>query len=128
MNTDPLGDLAELMRLMGTRSDTPPTDIQPEHDWTHAGLRCQVIEGGYGARCGYVSAPEGSLAFDCHYGDEPLANMIVHGGITFSGPSRLDGTGWWIGWDTMHYGDTPDRWTLDAVIAETNRLAEQVAA
>lgn len=61
----------------------------------------------------------------------------MHGGVTFSrlaaecklnGVLLLDGVhpvpkDWWvIGFDTCHSGDTPERWTKEAVIAETRRL------
>ncbi len=53
----------------------------------------------------------------------------VHGSITFADYFAKDGGGlWWIGFDCAHAGDTPDNWTLDAVVAECESLAHQLAA
>lgn len=54
----------------------------------------------------------------------------VHGGITYSGPmppERLHGT-WCFGFDTNHWGDSPDTCTEEYVKAECESLAEQIAA
>lgn len=54
-------------------------------------------------------------------------HVAVHGGLTFSG-ELVGHDGWWFGFDCAHLDDTPDRWTLEAVAAETERMAEQIAA
>jgi hypothetical protein len=55
----------------------------------------------------------------------------VHGGITFSGQGGKYPTDekdlWFFGFDCAHAGDTPENWTEDRCIAETERLAEQIA-
>lgn len=56
--------------------------------------------------------------------------VAVHGGVTFGDDWRPKGgpRGWWFGFDCAHAGDTPDVWTEDAVAAETERMADQIAA
>lgn len=56
--------------------------------------------------------------------------LAVHGGVTFAGEIRIAGTsdGWWFGFDCAHHQDTPAIWTLERTAAETERLAEQLAA
>lgn len=56
--------------------------------------------------------------------------LRVHGGVTYA-DSPFWGThrdGWAFGFDCAHAGDTKDRWTHDAVVAETERLATQLAS
>lgn len=44
--------------------------------------------------------------------------------ITYGDPQD-----WWIvGWDTAHYGDTAERWTKEATIAETLDFCKQLEA
>lgn len=101
----------------------------------------------YGAVNGYVRipddhpwAPQGTRAEGyLWYDDERLADVVVHGGLTFGGTFK----GWpgnWIGFDTLHLGDvwpgTPDywrndpitrEWTPELVTKETQNLARQAA-
>ena len=58
------------------------------------------------------------------------AHVAVHGGLTYAGNLRGAGLsdGWWFGFDCAHLDDSPERWTEDAVAAETERMAEQIAA
>ena len=94
------------------------------------GLACAVRLGAFGAPCGYVRLPEGTVL-----GSEKVASraLDVHGGVTFHGelPGR-EGT--WVGFDTAHALDFTDRdgslrpaWTVAMAEAETRRLADQVA-
>lgn len=84
---------------------------------------------------GYVAIPPTNKHFGKDYMD--LYEISVHGGVTLSEPVSnrnigdeifLDGAkelpnDWWIiGFDTCHCGDTPQRWTKEAVMAETRRL------
>ena len=95
---------------------------------------------------GYVATDmplPASYQSGARYDDEhALDNFVnVHGGITFDAPMHND----WpfiplteipapesferfrvIGFDTMHYDDTPERWDFDAVRAETMRMYEQI--
>lgn len=64
------------------------------------------------------------------YARTPEFQIGVHGGLTFSGDiGGEDGipSGHWFGFDCAHAGDTPGVWTEEAVAAETERLAEQLA-
>lgn len=57
------------------------------------------------------------------------AHIAVHGGLTYAGkqPGELP-AGWWFGFDCAHADDSPDHWTEERVAAETERVAEQLAA
>ena len=85
---------------------------------------------------GYVAIPPEHPLFGKYY-DYP--EIYVHGGLTFSRPSRdifeyfdtnavemLDGEipiGYWVfGFDTFHPGDNPDTCSREWCIEETNRL------
>lgn len=102
-------------------------------EWEHAGMQCALRHGVYGAPCGYVAIGR----------DHPLRNakspavwdrLAVHGGVTFTGRLKSDKKKrWWVGFDMAHYGDfDPYDYercirTDDECVAETNRLAEQLA-
>ena len=94
----------------------------------------QIGRAGYAN--GYVAIPPEHPLFGRHYN---YPEVYVHGGLTFSEPSRdifenfdtksielLDGEipeGWWVfGFDTFHYGDNLDTCSREWCIAETNRL------
>jgi len=57
-------------------------------------------------------------------------HVSVHGGITFSGTmnERDWAKGWYFGFDCNHAFDEPGDWPTEAVAAETERLAGQLAA
>ena len=102
-------------------------------EWEHAGMRCAIRHGVYGAPCGYVALPAGHKL---HGKDSWKADgeVVVHGGVTFAGKLRSDEPGrFWVGFDMAHYGDfDPYDYekcirTDEECIAETNRLAEQLA-
>ena len=103
---------------------------------------------GGGEYNGYV-AFDGNLPLSYQGGkswddDDALDNMVdVHGGITFDSPmSDLADCAIvpitsipdpetlkkfrCIGFDTLHCGDTKEKWPEDAVKAETIRLMEQI--
>jgi hypothetical protein len=100
------------------------------------GIEWRVIEAPlYGAANGYVILPEGHPWRELDLMSE-YDVVKVHGGITY-GPTS-DG---WIGFDTLHafdvwpksprFGDDDVhdiKWTVEMVVAETKRLAEQVKA
>lgn len=102
-------------------------------EWEHAGMRCALRHGAYGAPCGYVALPAGHKL----YGKDSWKSdgeVVVHGGVTFAGKLRSDELGrFWVGFDMAHYGDfDPYDYercirTDEECIAETNRLAEQLA-
>ncbi|PRY38409.1 hypothetical protein CLV58_109136 [Spirosoma oryzae] len=61
---------------------------------------------------GYVELPEGHPWFNVHYEHIPVD---IHGGLTYA--NFEEGKGWVIGFDTAHYGDSPDNWSEEAVLA-----------
>lgn len=121
-----------------------PTKI--EKLWKYAGLKCAIIHHG-SHRCGYVSVPKTHIAYGIYYDD---VHVNVHGGLTFSDYAKhnkyLKGKDtYWFGFDCAHAGDqyrTPNLlrtftegstgtghwWTLEEVVEETNKLAEQLVA
>jgi hypothetical protein len=89
---------------------------------------------------GYVIVPKEHPIYKIHYDN---INVDINGGLTFSRlvedliksnwkgfdnitiPEELK-NGWIVGFDTAHYGDTLERWSKEAVEAETERLKEQL--
>lgn len=64
-------------------------------------------------------------------GKRPDSIIRVHGGVTYASDAYYldDAEGTWaFGFDCAHLDDTADRWTLEAVVTETERMAEQLAA
>ena len=104
-------------------------------EWTHAGMTCALRHGAFNAPCGYVAVPEGHpLHGKGQNMDSPVHDLDVHGGVTFTGKLRSDGQQrFWIGFDMAHWCDfAPYDHTLCIrtdweCVAETNRLAEQLA-
>jgi len=80
--------------------------------------------------CGYVSVPEDHPLYNRSYNDEPLDNIDVHGGLTFSGKLHDDNiknitqkNNYYFGFDCFHLGDgfafdliDPDDLTVDQQI------------
>lgn len=103
--------------------------------WQHEGIECAIhYVPPLDCRNGYCFIPSGhaleqSEDWGNHFGSEAL--LDVHGGVTY-GPNKVDG-GHVVGFDTSHVGDYSPafphgrRWSIDDVVAETNRMAEQVA-
>ena len=90
-------------------------------EFTH---RWGPTEKGWGN--GYVRIVEGHPFYGMDYMDIPVS---VHGGLTF-GDHIMDYDKWpdgyWVGFDTAHYGDKSDTWTIDAVSDETIDLFNQI--
>jgi hypothetical protein len=121
--------------------------------FTHSGLECMTQLSPVGIPCGYVAVPESHPDYGKHYDD--MEDIEVHGGLTFSGywENLCDGL-WYFGFDCGHVYDmnalphseklfdfTPfgvdhktmlpkyqSNKTMKYVEAETERLAEQLAA
>ena len=76
---------------------------------------------------GYVRIPDGHPYYEKTYDDIPVD---VHGGLTFSDHIFEDGKyfsdGYWIGFDTAHYGDDIDSWPMVRVMDEAKHLLKQV--
>ncbi len=83
---------------------------------------------------GYVLIPKGHPVHGVHYDG---IDVDVHYGLTFSEPVdakmaadwELEGQDigcWMVGFDTAHGGDTLEKWPMEAVQAETDRLRNQL--
>ena len=76
---------------------------------------------------GYVRIPEGHPYYEKTYDDIPVD---VHGGLTFSDHIFEDNKhfsdGYWVGFDTAHYGDDIDSWPMVRVMDEAKHLLKQV--
>jgi len=97
--------------------DPPIKLLENTHRWGPA-------ERGWGN--GYVRIIEGHPFYDKGYENIPVN---VHGGLTFS-EHIIDNEKWsdgyWVGFDTAHYGDNQTNWTLNMVMEETKDLLRQV--
>jgi len=75
---------------------------------------------------GYVRIVEGHPFYGMNYMDIPVS---VHGGLTF-GDNIMDNNsfpdGYWVGFDTAHYGDDSEIWTIEAVSDETIHLFNEI--
>lgn len=103
--------------------------------WEHAGMACVMRRSCLGIPCGYVVLPEGHPLHGVEHADMDEW-PDVHGGVTWTGVlSRCSYLGWLIGFDMGHdgdfecdpFGDIRVIRTDDECVAETNRLAEQMA-
>jgi len=97
--------------------DLPIKLMESTHRWG-------PTERGWGN--GYVRIAEGHPFYDKGYENIPVN---VHGGLTFS-EHIMDNEKWsdgyWVGFDTAHYGDNQTNWTLNMVMEETKDLLRQV--
>jgi hypothetical protein len=76
---------------------------------------------------GYVGVSVGHPWFQKYYMD--IQNVHIHGGLTYAshtlGGVQEDEENidtWWVGFDTGHFMDTPERWSKEDVRRETARL------
>jgi len=114
------------------KPDAQMKTIIIENKWMKSSTKWIRMDVGWGN--GYVVLPKSHAWYGMNYNDIPVD---VHRGLTFGrileekedleifnlGEEYL---GWYIiGFDTAHYGDTPERWTKNAVQAEADRLLEQ---
>lgn len=107
-----------------------------ENDFFYRGQRCLVLKGDW--RCGYVGIKPTHPLYGIEYNDNgpdfdqpcPEDLLRCHGGITYSGNSRLskdDGV-WWFGFDTAHSFDQGiGGRSLEYVTDEVIKLADQLA-
>jgi hypothetical protein len=76
---------------------------------------------------GYVLVVEGHEFHGKHY-DE--IDVSVHGGLTFSQDipegDKYFSKGYWVGFDTAHYGDNLEKWSKNEVFNETIELFNQI--
>lgn len=133
-----------------------PWQTEPDRvEWDHAGLPCLALRNHWGNWCGYAAVPPGH---PLHGQDYDSVDVDVHGSLTYADrcdgpichvpkPGEPDDV-WWFGFDCGHCFDVMPAMdaralarheaplhfpnasykTLDYVQAETNRLAEQLAA
>jgi hypothetical protein len=74
---------------------------------------------------GYVILPINHPFHGAPY--DVINNFVsVHGGLTYSNRADDGHAGWCVGFDTAHLADTKERWPREAVLAETERLMEQL--
>lgn len=94
----------------------------------YEGYEGQVEMQPLGWRTGYVFIPEEHPLYGC-LEEKAERNIICHGGVTFVGMRKDEGgkERFAIGFDCAHYGDTPDRWTTDAVEDELRSMILQFA-
>jgi len=87
---------------------------------------------------GYVIIPEDHFLHGKDYHEINKLGIRVHGGLTFSMLvndqlisewKEVDEStkgGWIVGFDTHHYGDNKENWTMSRVIEETRKLKKQL--
>lgn len=101
-----------------------------ESDFLYQGLRCVVIFGSVGHRCGYVGVPVGHELYRTEYGDAyDKLEEGVHGGLTYAGISSdypVESNLWWLGFDCAHYGDGKDLELAKEYFKEDEVLVKQI--
>ena len=135
----------------------PVTPYKVEKEWVHAGLKCAVVQAGeLQHRCGYVRVPPTHSLHGKDYYTPNIEVHGGLTYAKEESCVEEDGKGWWFGFDCAHCDDAsydpsinsancpPDLvdglriremypirgehfWTLSEVVAETDRLAEQLA-
>ena len=81
----------------------------------------QRLANGWGN--GYVAVPPSHPLWGVDYNN--VDDIDVHGGLTYSefGDGKYAPRDWWVlGFDTAHFGDNIEKWSKEAVEAETKRL------
>lgn len=118
---------------------TNPWETEPnEKRWKHAGFHCLAKRNMWGwFWLGYIVIPEDHPWYGLDH--NILSDIDVHGGITYCSPGIHEDFGQWLvgfdcghGWDYRpsalgHAGDPLNYRTLQYVVEETNKLAEQAA-
>jgi len=73
---------------------------------------------------GYVAIPKGHPWYGMKYADIPCD---IHGGLTYSRTCNIFGLEYWmIGFDTAHFYDNQNTWSLFRVYNEAVGLLDQV--
>lgn len=135
----------------------PVKPFKVEKEWEHAGLLCAVVQGREGSnRCGYVRVPPTHPEYNKAYMDVDVdVHGGLTFAEVEPCSDHEDGVGYWFGFDCAHAGDAsydPENlpkhqvdfltrypefkrsgrnehfWSHSEVVAETERLAEQLAA
>jgi hypothetical protein len=121
---------------VSTQSNRPWETEPDELAWTVEGIPFQLLilrMKGMGHLCGYVGVTNDHHLHGRDY--DSLADIDVHGGLTFSGQRPGVETTWWLGFDCAHHEDLVPKLglscggeyrTIEWVKAETERLARQL--
>ena len=75
-----------------------------------------------GVANGYIGVHEGHPWYGVHYDELARQGVAAHGGLTYSHMEELV---WWVGFDTRHWGDSPNKQNWNFVAAEVMHLKEQ---
>lgn len=67
------------------------------------GFDCAIVRAPFGQLNGYIRIPEDHPWRGLDWADVPAT---VHGGITFADEAEDLGPGYWLGFDTLHAGDS----------------------
>ena len=86
-------------------------------DFKKAGI---PLEAGYGN--GYVGVPKGHELYGVNYTE---IGIEAHGGLTFSDKFRDDNY-WYLGFDTLHYGDNSINFNKEYVEKEIEALKQRI--
>jgi len=125
-------------------------------EWRHKGIPCLIVRNPLaGNLCGYVGLPPGHPAYGGDWEHPLLADVNVHGGVTFGSRCQENGGHichvarpgepedvWWVGFDCAHCDDRCPRdeprhtWNgypasyrdVDYVRRQTESLADQLLA
>ena len=82
----------------------------------------ELIQRGWGN--GYVAVSPTHPAYKISY-DDLWKTISIHGVLTYSefGDNENAPRNWWVfGFDTAHFGDNIEKWSKEAVEAETKKL------
>ncbi len=100
-----------------------------EKKFKYKGYSCVIvmitIMPGMQNRCGYVKIPKNHKFFEKDYDD---ISIDCHYGLTYGGLSKEAGfpSGWHIGFDCAHGGDTMEEWTQERVEKEIENIVDQL--
>jgi len=98
--------------------ETEPNSAKWEDKLT--GYKCRIMRhGDLGHLCGYVGIPKTHTLYGKHYSDDEVADIRIHGGLTFSEADEDDKDTWWFGFDCSHMGDLSPK--LLMVLVEKDR-------
>lgn len=99
-------------------------------EFVHAGLRCAtVFHETFNSYNGYVEIRPGHPLFGLPYDNELVVAINITGGITYSRPYLQDHAstgGWWLGFDTLHIGNSAESRTEPRVADACRHVANQL--
>lgn len=88
-------------------------------------MRMLILQHKLGHYCGYVGVPKSHPFYK--RGCDSLQNIIVHGGLTFSGffPA-CDTDTWWLGFDCAHAGDFVPSLGMDGAVRDLDFVVQEL--